>query len=151
MCDHASVPTYSVSRAWMWYQRISVSITIGGGAVMLAIAGIVSSTSSVPLLAIGLAWIVIGLLGLRANRACAQQVSIDGLLVTFFGPRMHVVVPMADVVEIRRSRGDINRLAPLTVVFSNRVPVHIAPRILGLIELFVTMRRFNPDVRLPEI
>jgi hypothetical protein len=144
------VITYSVSRWWLWYQRVALTFTIGGGCVMLALAAVDHAAAAVWLLVMGLAWLAIGCLGLRQYRGCAQQVSLDGTSVKFSGPGSEVVVPMTDVVEVRRAWGDLNRLGPLTVVIANQAPIRIAPRICGLFDVFADLRRVNPDVRLPE-
>lgn len=148
--DEALVTTYSISRAWLWYQRLALTFSIGGGALMLAVAAGERGAAAVPLLSIGSVWLLIGGLGFRQYRGCAQQVSIDGNTVTFSGPRSPVVVSMADVVEVRRAWGDVNRVSPLIIVIANRAPIRIAPRMRGLFELFVDLRRVNPDVRLPD-
>lgn len=142
--------TYSVSRAWLWSQRVALTLTIGGGCVMLALAAVDHAAAAVWLLVMGLAWLAIGCLGLRQYRGCAQQVSLDGTTVKFSGPGSEVVVSIADVVEVRRAWGDLNRVSPLTVVIANHTPIRIAPRIRGLFDVFADLRRVNPDVRLPE-
>lgn len=118
---------------------------------MLAVAAGEHGAAAVPLLFMGSAWLVIGCLGIRQYRACAQQVSVDGTTVTFSGPQPPVVVSIADVVEVRRAWGDVNRVSPLTIVMANHAPIRIAPRMRGLFDLFVDLRRVNPDVRLPDV
>lgn len=117
---------------------------------MLALAAVDHAAAALWLLVMGLAWLAIGCLGLRQYRGCAQQVSLDGTSVKFSGPGSEVVIPMTDVVEVRRAWGDLNRLGPLTVVIANQDPIRLAPRIWGLFDVFADLRRVNPDVRLPE-
>ena len=145
------VAIYSVSRSWLWYQRVALTVAIGGGCLMLAAAPAALVPGAVGLPVIGLAWLAMGCLGLRQYRGCAQQVTLDGTTVRFSGPRSQVVVPITDVVEVRRAWGDLNRVSPLIVVIANHhKPIRLAPRIRGLFDVFADFRRANPDVRLPE-
>ena len=115
---------------------------------MLLIAAIAHNSASIPLLIIGSGWLAIGLFGFRQRRRMATEVQLAGGVLSFTFPNQTQSMPVAEVVEIRPSRGDINRFAPILVKNVNGDVVRLTPRLGGLIELLVEVRRLNPDVRL---
>ena len=116
---------------------------------MLVGAAIAHNAASIPLVVIGGAWLLMGLLGLRQGRRMASEVQLTGSgLLTFSFPKERISVPVSEVVEIRPSRGDINRFAPILVRDVNGNVVRIVPRLQGLVELLLELRHQNPSIRM---
>lgn len=116
---------------------------------MLTGAAIAHNAASIPLVVIGGAWLVFGVLGLRQGRRLAREVQLsDAGVLTFLFPRERISLQVSEVAEIRPSRGDMNRFAPILVRDVNGNVVRMVPRLQGLVELLVEVRRLNPAIRL---
>jgi hypothetical protein len=123
-------------------------IALGGGGLMLVGAAIADNSASIPLVIIGGAWLLMGLLGFRQNRRMASEIQLTGGgLLTFSFPKERISLPVSEVVEIRPSRGDINRFAPILVKDVNGHVVRLVPRLQGLVELLLELRHQNPSIR----
>lgn len=79
----------------------------------------------------------------------AHSVEIQDGVVTFRGMRLAVSIPATAVVEVRRARGDVNEVGPLTVRTVGHGTVRLAPRLTGLVDFLVELRQANPSVRFP--
>ena len=135
-------------RWWNWYWRTILVVSLGGGGLMIFGAAIARSAASIPLLVIGGAWLLMGFLGLRQGRRMASEVQLtDAGLLTFSFPKERTSLPVSEVAEIRPSRGDINRFAPILVRDVNGNVVRLVPRLQGLVELLVELRHQNPSIR----
>ena len=137
-----------------WFTRYQVGgvvVALGGGLIMLALAALVHHGATIPLLVIGTAWTLIGLAGMRSSRRTYRAVRLDGGIVTFSSPSRVLTIPAAEIIEVRRARGDINRFAPLKVTTSSNGTLALSPRLNGLIELLVELRIANPALRIDHL
>src|SRR5881628_2401652 len=99
--------TWVASRLWIWLPRIGQVVAVVGGIAMLLAAAMIHQTQVVPSAVIGALWLALAFRGIGQMKASAWTVSIDGEAVMFRG-RREVLIPAKDIVEIRRSRGDLN-------------------------------------------
>jgi len=118
---------------------------------MLLGAAIARDSSSIPLLALGGIWTATGLGSLWMDRRTAKAVRLESRTVTFISPGLTLTIPVAEIIEVRRARGDINRLSPLKVTTRNHGRLAISPRLDGLSELLVQLRTANPSLRITRL
>jgi len=134
------------ARWYTWYTRLGTLVATGGGAVMLLGAALAHESASIPLLVIGGAWLAMGVGWLISTRRAAREIVIDGNVVRFISPRGHVDVDADDIVEIGYPRTDINRMGMLSVRTSTHGTIKAVPRLIGLMDVLVELRRLNPHV-----
>ena len=118
---------------------------------MLLGAAIARDSSSIPLLALGGIWTATGLGSLWMDRRTAKAVRLESGMVTFMSPGRTLTIPVAEIIEVRRTRGDINRLSSLKVTTRNHGRLAISPRLDGLSELLVQLRTANPSLRITRL
>lgn len=121
-------------------------ITLGGGLVMLTMAATAHRAASVPLLVIGGAWTAIGVAGRWQSRRLADEIVLNGNTVEFRAPARTITVPASEIVEVRQSRWDGNRIAPLRFLTRSGAIIKTAPRLHGTFDFLVELRRANPDL-----
>ena len=136
------------SRWYRRYQSAFVLLSLGGGIVMLLGAALAHDSASIALIVIGGGWTVMGAAGARQRHHVIRAVRLDDALVTFISPSEELRVPVSDILEIRRSRGDVNRFSPLRVNTASHGTIRISPRLEGLVELLVELRSANPALQI---
>ena len=141
-------PVISCSQVgwWRWYWRGIETISIGGGFIMLAIAAVAHNAASIALLIIGGWWFAVGVLAFIQAQRTAREVQLVNGAVTFIFPKQNLTVPVGDIEEVRRSRGDINRFAPIRFRTASHGVVKAVPRLQGMFDFLVELRRVNPQV-----
>ena len=80
------------------------------------------------------------------NPRYAREILIDGNVVRFISPRAQVDVDATDIVEVGYPRGDLNRMSGLSVRTSTHGTIRVVPRLIGLTDVLVELRRLNPSV-----
>jgi hypothetical protein len=80
------------------------------------------------------------------SRHTARGVQLANGVITFVFPNRRLTFPVDDVNEVRRSRGDINRFAPIRFSTATHGVVKSVPRLQGMFEFLVELRRLNPQV-----
>lgn len=133
---------------WKGYWVSVTSVALGGGLVMLVAAAIARDSASIPLIIIGAGWFACGLLAMRQHRRTAQEVQLNGNVLTFQFPKRRESVSVGDIEEIRRTRGDLSHFAPIQVRTVGGEVIRLPPRLSGLIDLLVEIRSRNPAVRI---
>lgn len=118
---------------------------------MVMVAALAHDSASTPLLVIGAIWTAMGLGGLRMNRRTFRAVRLKSGMVSFMSPGRALTIPVAEILEVRRARGDINRFSPLRVITRSHGTLAISPRLDGLIELLVELRAANPALRITRL
>jgi hypothetical protein len=131
---------------WKWYWQGFTFIGIVGGLVMLLLAAAIHRTASIPLLIIGGWWIVFGSLALFQGRQTARELHLQHDVVTFVFSKKEMKVPVHAILEMRRTWGDINRFMPIKVRTTQGERLKVVPRMTGLFEFAVELRRLNPTV-----
>lgn len=139
------------TRSWRWYQTGGVYLGTAGGTVMLLVAALGRNSSSVPLLLIGIAWIAMGLVGAWQWRRVAREVRLDDDCISFIFPANEVTIPAAEIVEIRRARGDMNHWTWLRFRTRSHGTIKVAARLRGLVDLLSELRRLNPRMTYPDL
>jgi hypothetical protein len=134
------------ARWYAWYVRLGTSVATGGGAIMLIGAALAHDAASVPLLVIGGAWLGMGLASLIINPRYVREIVFDGSRMRFISPRAQVDIDAADIIEIGHPRRDINRMGTLSVRTSTHGTIKAVPRLIGLVDVLVELRRLNPQV-----
>lgn len=147
MADNETVARCEESRWYRRYQRAFVFISVGGGLLMLLGAAVAHDSASIPLLVIGGAWTVMGAAGAAQRRRVFTSAQFENGVLTLVSPSEEARVAADDILEIRRSRGDINRFSPLQVRTRSHGTMRLSPRLNGLIELLVDLRAANPGMR----
>jgi hypothetical protein len=137
-------------RSWRLYQAVGVYLPIVGGALMFLVAAISQDSNSVPLLVIGSFWVAIGLAGVWQRPRVAREVRLEDERITFIFPSKELTIPAADVIEIRRARGDLNHWLWLRIQTTSHGTIRVAARLRGLVDLFSELRRLNPRVMYPD-
>src|SRR5580658_7882903 len=99
------------ARWWLWYQRIAIGISAGGGSIMLIGAAIVHSAASIPLLVIGGVWFLLGLAGIGQARRQVREIVVDGAHVVFRYQALNVVIPATEITEIGWAWWDPNHMS----------------------------------------
>jgi hypothetical protein len=117
---------------------------------MLALAAVVHDAASIALLIIGGWWALVGVFALIQGRSTAREVRLEQGVVTFVLASKNVVVPATEIEEFRRSRGDLSHFMPIRVRTAHDGVVKVAPRLCGLFQFLVELRRFNPMVEIGE-
>jgi hypothetical protein len=100
------------------------------------------------LLVVVLGGIVLMALLVHLNQARTVRLQGDSVV---FASRKMMSVPVSDITEIRRRRADFNRMGPVFFVTSTHGTVRASPRLRGLIELVVEIRRANPGIKLGDL
>jgi len=86
-------------------------------------------------------------LGARQARRAFREASLDKGVVTLRAQSREVSLPAADILlEIRRSRGDLQRMSALRIRSSTHGILRLSPRLDGLFEFLLELRAANPDV-----
>jgi hypothetical protein len=138
------------SRSWRWSTAGVVYLGIVGGAAMILIGGISRDSNSVPLLVIGSWWIGMGLVGIWQWRQVAREVRLEGERISFVFPAKTLTMPAADILGIRRARGDVNHWMWLRVQTNGYGTIRVAARLRGLVDVLAALRRLNPRVTYPD-
>lgn len=125
-------------------------LPIVGGALMFLVAAISQDSNSVPLLVIGSFWVAIGLAGVWQRPRVAREVRLEDERITFIFPSKELTIPAADVIEIRRARGDLNHWLWLRIQTTSHGTIRVAARLRGLVDLLSELRRLNPRVMYPD-
>ncbi len=128
------------------YRRGGILLGVLGGLVMLVLAAAIHRAASFPLLVLGTWWTAVGLLVFRLWRRTARQIDLADGLVTFVFPGRRLVLPVADMEEVRRSRGDPGSSMPIRIRTRSDGVVKAAPRMRGFVEVVVQMRLENPSL-----
>jgi len=118
---------------------------------MLVAAAIAHRTASIPLIIIGAWWCACGLIAIRQYRRTAREVQLSGNVVTFVFANRSQSVPVGEIDEIRRARGDLSHWMPIQVRTIGGGLVRLPPRMIGLIDLLMNLRRLNPAIRIGDI
>jgi len=127
-----------------------VYLPIVGGALMFLVAAISQDSNSVPLLVVGSFWVAIGLAGVWQRPRVAREVRLEDERITFIFPSKELTIPAADVIEIRRARGDLNHWLWLRIQTTSHGTIRVAARLRGLVDLLSELRRLNPRVMYPD-
>ncbi len=117
---------------------------------MLALAAVVHDAASIALLIIGGWWALVGVFALIQGRSTAREVRLEQGVVPFVLASKNVVVPATEIEEFRRSRGDLNHFMPIRVRTAHDGVAKVAPRLCGLFQFLIELRRFNPMVEIGE-
>lgn len=134
-----------------WYHRCQSAfeaVAIVAGVVMLLAAAIAHDSASIALLVIGGAWTAMGIAGAAQRRKVFRSAELGNGFLTFTSATEELRVPVTDILEIRRSKGDLNRFSPLRVRTRSHGTIKLSPRLNRLIELLVELRTANPEVRI---
>jgi hypothetical protein len=131
----------------LWYQRIAIGISTGGGAIMLVGAAIAHGSASIPLLVIGGAWFLLGLAGIGQARGQVREIVVDGAHVVFRYRSRNVVIPAQEITGIGWAWWDPNHMSSLRFRTHSRGVIKAPPRMQGLLELLIALRHVNPDVK----
>jgi hypothetical protein len=111
---------------------------------MLLVAAVAHSSASVPLLVIGGLWTLAGGAGARQNRRLVREIVVSQGVARFISQSGAIEVPAASITEIRHGRFDPNRMGPLTVQTASNGKIRTSPRLVGLFDVLVELRRSNP-------
>jgi hypothetical protein len=136
-------------RSWRWYRGATVYLGLIGGSFMLVLATLHQGPSSLPLLVIGGWWIAFGCVGIWQWRRVAGEVRLDGERISFVFPARELTIRTADLVAIRRARGDLNHWLWLRVQTRSHGTIRVAARLRGVVDLLAELRRLNPYVTYP--
>ncbi|HET9059727.1 MAG TPA: hypothetical protein VFN61_07380, partial [Acidimicrobiales bacterium] len=109
-----------------------VFVAVAGGLVMLFGAAVAHDSASIPLLVIGGGWTAMGAAGAAQRRHVFRSAQFENGVLTLSSPSDEVRVPADDILEIRRSRGDVNRFSPLQVRTRSHGIIRLSPRLHGL-------------------
>jgi len=141
--DTGLVVSCTARRSWWWYNRLVIGIAAGGGIAMLVGAATAHDTASIPLLVIGGWWLLGGLLAIWQVRQQVHEIVIHGDSVEFRSTAKRVTIPAVEIVEVGSSRrGGYLRFRTR----SNGV-IKVAPRLHGLFDFLIELRRLNPQVK----
>jgi hypothetical protein len=141
--ENHAMRTWAASNWWVWSLRIGQAIGVVGGLIVLLSAAV---THQVPFAIIGSLWLVGGSIGVGQLRGIMRRVSIEGDVVAFQSPRKELVVPATEIIDIRRRRGDFYHSMPIRVRTRSNGTLLLPPRVKGLMELLVELRRLNPNL-----
>jgi hypothetical protein len=111
---------------------------------MLVVAAVAHSSASVPLLVIGGLWTLAGGGGAWQNRRLVREIVVSQGVARFISQSGAIEVPAASITEIRHGRFDPNRMGPLTVQTVSNGKIRTSPRLVGLFDVLVELRRSNP-------
>jgi hypothetical protein len=137
--------TCTLARGWVWYNRVGLIVTLGGGAIMLIVAAAVHDAALVALAVIGGLWFVLGLAGIYQSRTQVHEVVLDREMVRFRSAIKTFAVPTRDIVEVSwpgRSRfgGGYLRLRTR----AGQV-IRVPGRLQHLVEFLGELRQANPE------
>jgi hypothetical protein len=135
---------------WKGYTVSFTAIALGGGFLMLVAAAIAHRTASIPLLIIGAWWCACGLIAVRQYRRVAREAQLSGDVLTFVFANRSQSIPVGEIDEIRRARGDISHWMPIQVRSVGGEVVRLPPRMIGLFDLLMKLRTLNPAIRIAD-
>jgi hypothetical protein len=138
------------ARWWLWYQRIGIGISAGGGSIMLIGAAIVHSAASIALLVIGGGWFLMGLAGIWQAQRQVREIVIDGVHVVFRYQVRNIVIPAPEITEIGWARWDPNHRASLRFRTLSHGVIKAPPSMQGFLDFLIELRRINPGVKVPD-
>jgi hypothetical protein len=125
-------------------------VTTGGGGIMLIGAAIAHSATSIPLLVFGGIWFLLGLAGIGQARRQVREIVVDGAHVVFRYQARNVVIPAREIAEIGWAWWDPNHMAFLRFRTLSRGVIKAPPRMRGLLDFLMELRRINPDVKVSD-
>lgn len=114
---------------------------------MLIGAAAAHEMASIPLLVIGGVWFLTGLAGIRQSRRQASEIILDGGSVEFRSAIRSLTIPAEDIIEISRSRFDFNHMGALRFKTRSNGVIKAAPRLQGIFDFLVELRRINPEMK----
>jgi len=133
------------SRAYWWF-GVAFSGAAGGALIITALA--VWGGASITLAVIGAAWIVIAGFAIKSSKRLAWSVDVTPNAVGCDGPRLHLWITPAELVEVRAARGDIAGRGAHEVLTANHGRIRLGPS-QDVSGFFAALRRVNPNVKLP--
>ena len=132
---------------YRWYRRTAAVIGLAGGlAIVVGAAVAWHAASSVPLLVIGLGWIVVGGIFAWQGRRFIKEIAVTGATVQFVSAKGTTSVMVSDVAEFRRSRFDQGRMGTITILTTSGVRLRAVPRFDRLFDVLVALRQVNPGL-----
>jgi hypothetical protein len=145
--DTGHVVSCAETSWYRWYRRIATVVGIVGGLAILAGAAVAwNAASSVPLLVIGLGWIVVGGIFAWQGRRFIKEIAVTGATVQFVSAKGTTSVMVSDVAEFRRSRFDQGRMGTITILTTSGVRLRAVPRFDRLFDVLVALRQANPGL-----
>jgi hypothetical protein len=135
------------ARWWLWYQRIAIGISTGGGSIMLIGAAIVHSAASIPMLVFGGLWFLLGLASIGQARRQVREIVVDAAHVAFRYQALNVVIPAREIAEIGWAWWDPNHMSSLRFRTLSHGVIKAPPRLQGFLDFLIELRRINPDVK----
>jgi hypothetical protein len=111
---------------------------------MIAGAAVSLNSASVPLLLIGSGWILIGMIFVWQRRRLVTEIVVTAGVARLISASAYIDVPAADITEIGHARFDVNRMGTLTVKTTSNGRIRAVPRLEGLLEVLIELRRSNP-------
>jgi hypothetical protein len=111
---------------------------------MIAGAAAALNSASVPLLLIGSWWILVSVVFVRQGRRLVTEIVVSAGAARLISASASIDVPAADITEIGHARFDVNRMGVLTVKTTSNGRIRAVPRLEGLPEVLIELRRSNP-------
>jgi hypothetical protein len=142
--DNGDVVRCAEAAWYRRYRRLAAVIFTGGGVAMIAGAAVSRSSASVPLLVIGAGWTLVGVIFIQQGRRLVTEIVVSAGAATLTSASASIDVPAADITEIGHARFDVNRMGPLTVKTTSNGRIRAVPRLEGLPEVVIELRRSNP-------
>jgi hypothetical protein len=131
----------------IWYQRITIGVTIGGGSIMLVVALLARDAASPSLLVIGGVWFVAGLSGLWQAARLIREIVIADEHVEFRSPGRNLVIPAGEITEIGWARWDIRHRGFLRIWTPSHGVTKVSSFMQGLPDFLAKLRQINPGIR----
>lgn len=147
-----SRPVHAECRAtayWTGFTRFgnAMNTLIGTGA-LIAAAAVHNLMTSPALIIFGLIWGGGGVLGARLYKRTILEIVLDGDRIKFSSEVASFTIPAGDITKVSRPWADPQRMGHLYIRARSRGVIRTAPRMHGLDDLVIQLRRVNPEIKL---
>jgi hypothetical protein len=149
--DARRVITSEASLWWRRYVAFGRAVALGGAAIMLSIAAVAHSTTSIPLVVIGAAWAAIGVASWLQLRHVAYSVTANDGRLFLVGALASRELAVEQLAEFKWSPWDLNRLSTASFITVSGEKIRVPARMTRTLDILMYVKRNNDNFRLPKI
>ena len=118
---------------------------------MVLAAAIVDTRAIAPLAIIGGGWLVAGLLAIAMDRHVVREISLNDNVLCLASAAKRIEIDASNVTQIGYSRRDLARAETLKIKVSGMGTIKASPRLNGLADLLLELRRLNPGLQVQNV
>jgi hypothetical protein len=133
------------ARAYWWFGVVFSALA---GVGLVAAGVVVWSGASIALVVIGVVWVALAVFAVVSASRLAWRVDVAADVIGYSGPRLHLSLPPAELLEVRPARLDIVGRGAHETITAQHGTIRLGPS-RDVAAFFAALRQVNPAVRLP--